>query len=95
MLPANSKAGSVMPITLKIKSPAAAKSISTPAATEHARRAMRNFCAALSLAVMAIKAGTTAMGSSTAKSELKASRANSVKCIFAPDCFLGAFRPLR
>ena len=83
MLPASWKAGSVMPMTLKIILPAAAKSISTPAATEQASRAMRNLAAGVSVAVMAMKAGTTAMGSSTAKSELNASKVNSVKRI---DC---------
>ena len=43
MLPAISKAGRVMPMTLKIQGPAAANSMSTPAATVQARRAVRSW----------------------------------------------------
>jgi len=83
MLPASWKAGRVMPMTLKIILPVAAKRMSTPAATEQASRAVRNLAAGESLGVMAMKAGTTAMGSSTAKSELNASKLNSVKRIYS------------
>src|SRR6266446_312060 len=78
-LPAIWKAGSVTPRTLKIHFPARAKSINTPAATRHANRAIRNWAAGGSFEVMAMKAGTTAIGSTITNSELTASRMYSVR----------------
>src|SRR5262245_56731774 len=68
-----------MPRTLKIHLPESAKSIKTPAATRHANRAIRNCAAGGSFGVIAINAGTTAIGSTTTNSELNASRAYSLR----------------
>jgi len=46
----------------------------TPAATQHASRAVRMRCSAESFGVMARNAGTTARGSTITKSELAASK---------------------
>src|SRR5262245_25041862 len=78
-LPAIWKAGKVMPRNLKIHFPASAKRIKAPAATRQASRAMRNWAAGGSFGGMAMKAGTTAIGSTTTKSELNARRVYSVR----------------
>ena len=83
MLPAIWKAGKVIPSTLKIVFPAKAKSISTPVATRQANRAMRSCSLGVLRVVMAMKAGTVAMGSTITNSELNVSTVYSVSLIFA------------
>src|SRR5665213_3957017 len=81
MLAANWNAGSVMPITLKIAFPAAAKTTSTPAATQQASRAIRNFAGGGSLGVIAINAGTIAIGSRITKIDVTANKVYSPRVI--------------
>jgi hypothetical protein len=59
--------------------PANEKKSMTPAATQHASRAVRMRCSAVSFGVIARNAGTTATGSTITKSELAASKMYSSK----------------
>src|SRR5512146_1535614 len=76
--PATWTAGSVMPSSENSDWPTRANPIKIPIITTQAVRAIRSRWFRVSLAVMARKAGTVAMGSTITKSELKASAAYSV-----------------
>jgi len=62
----------VMPRNLKIHLPATANTISTPAMTQHAIRAILIRCCSVSVGVMARNAGTVANGSTMTNRELAA-----------------------
>ena len=69
----------VMPSTLKINWPPTENTSNTPAATQHASRAVRRRCAGVSVGVMVRNAGTVASGSTITNSELAASKMYSDK----------------
>ena len=71
----------VMLMTLKTSWPATENNRRTPAVTQHASRAVRMRCSAVSFGVMARNAGTTASGSTITKSELAASKIYSISLI--------------
>ena len=73
-LPATWKAAKVMPSSVKIHFPVIAKSAMMPEATMQANPAIRTRDFTVSLGVIAMKAGTAAIGLTITNSELKARR---------------------